>query len=193
MTMFSGIVESKGVVGSCADTDCGKRLSISVDNFDDVKVGDSVLVNGVCLTVCAPYSGVLEFDVMNESLDRSNLGSLTTGDTANLERSLALGDRIHGHLLYGHVDTTASFDRSEDCRFFFNYDGSYGGHLPVKGTVAVNGVSLTITHSEPGTFAVDLIPTTLEETNLSELIAGGMVNIEIDMLARYVESLIKKS
>jgi len=154
------------------------------------QLGDSIAVNGVCLTVVSKTSENLSFDVLDESLSRTNLGLLKTGDTVNLEQSLRLNDYICGHLVSGHVDFCARLLEVNADKWTFELNPDYSHLLASKGSITLNGVALTSCELDDDSFSVYLIPETLERTNLKDLKPGDMVNVEIDMIARYVERLI---
>lgn len=190
--MFTGIVESLGKVVSLADG----RLELTSDadfapeGFDE---GESVAVNGCCLTVL-PGEG-LRFDLSPETLDRTSLGDLASGARVNLERAMAMGARLGGHVVQGHVDATGVFEGSSpegnSVVMRFRAPEGYGRYLIDKGSVAVEGVSLTVVRPQGDRFEVWVIPHTLEKTNLGALQPGDRVNLEFDVLAKYVERLLE--
>lgn len=189
--MFTGIVESVGTIAETRPTPGGRRLRISAGPWaSECKLGASVAVSGVCLTVTAASGESLEFDVIAETLDTSTLGSKRTGDRVNLERALRLGDRLDGHFVQGHVDgrATVANVRSSPKEWVveFKPQESLRPYIIPKGSVAIDGVSLTIASVTGGLFAVALIPTTLAGTTLSALRVGAEVNIESDMVARTI-------
>jgi riboflavin synthase len=178
------LVRSTGVAG-------GRRLRVDAGSVArDCELGASVCVDGVCLTVAAKDGDALEFDVVIETLQRTTLGSKSPGAALNLERSLRVGDRLDGHFVLGHVDGTASVDRvSADARehvVWLRPDAHLAPYLIPKGSVAIDGVSLTIAERRADSFSVALIPTTLQRTTLSTLKTGARVNIESDIIARTV-------
>lgn len=198
--MFSGIVEEAAtVVGAICDNG-NLRLRIKSAFADELRIDQSVAHNGVCLTVVAVNSdSTYEVVAIRETLDRSNLGSLAEGDLVNLERSMVMNGRLDGHIVQGHVDTTAVCDDIQDVdgsRYFrFRYEVSdemrRRGYMTVeKGSVTVNGVSLTVCDSEPGTFRVAIIPYTLEHTNFCRIAEGTRVNLEFDILGKYIAALL---
>ncbi len=152
--------------------------------------GASICVSGVCLTVVRTADESLEFDVITETLERSTLGSKRVGDRVNLERSLRVGDRLDGHFVQGHVDGTAAVDRIQESTrehvMWLRPEPSLAPYLVPKGSVAVDGVSLTIAAVAGGAFSIALIPTTLERTTLSSLTAGDRVNVESDIITRTI-------
>lgn len=198
--MFSGIVEEAATVVAAERRDGNLRLRVKASFADDLTIDQSVAHNGVCLTVVAlnPDS-TYEVTAIQETLDRSNLGQLAAGDLINLERSMKIGGRLDGHIVQGHVDCTARCTDIEDVegsRYFrFEYAVSdemrRQGYLTVeKGSVTVNGVSLTVCDSEPGAFRVAIIPYTLEHTNFCRIQQGTVVNLEFDILGKYIAAIM---
>ncbi len=199
--MFSGIVEEPAVVVSAVQGGGNLRLRVRSSFADQLSIDQSVAHNGVCLTVVAlnPDS-TYEVVAIQETLDRSNLGDLREGDLVNLERSMQLNGRLDGHIVQGHVDCTAVCDDIQDVdgsRYFrFVYDipaeMRAQGYMTVeKGSVTVNGVSLTVCDSTATSFRVAIIPYTLEHTNFSRIAVGTRVNLEFDILGKYIAALIK--
>lgn len=186
--MFSGIVEKTGVVKSLVDIPGGKRLTIETDL--KVRKGQSVSVNGVCLTVTRLKSKILEFDLSQETIDRTNLKYCTKGTHVNLERALKFGDRVSGHLVQGHVLTTigiVSIDRRGDFhRFEFEMKDDIKSYIVHKGSVAIDGISLTVSDVLEKSFIVDIIPETYRITNLKFRKVGDEVNFEPDMFVKIV-------
>lgn len=190
--MFSGIVETLGTVEQVIAQPPGIRLAVrSALVASDAKIGDSVAVNGCCLTIVSLNDDVLEFDAGAETLSRTNLGRLDRGSNVNLERSMKLGDRIGGHIVSGHIDAVAHLDQRNDdqdwATFWFRMNAALGSQMISKGSITVDGVSLTLVDVEPERFSVALIPHTLNATTLGRLQPGDPVNLETDMLAKYVE------
>ncbi len=192
--VFTGLVEGMGKLVELVDEPPGKRLVIDAGEIaSGAAIGDSVALNGCCLTVVAVSGSVLEFEAGKETLSRTNLGELQCGDSINLERSLRMGDRLGGHLVTGHIDTVARVMRRDDegewSTFWFQLDRQWMHHLASKGSVAVDGVSLTVVdvNDNETAFSVALIPHTLEVTTLGRRQVGDSVNIETDLLAKYVE------
>lgn len=190
--MFTGIVESLGEVVS---RDGGRMEVRPEPHFapEGFAEGESVAVNGCCLTVL-PGEG-LRFDLSPETLDRTSLGSLAPGTRVNLERAMAMGGRLGGHVVQGHVDATGTFEGSRpegnSVVMRFRAPEGYGRYLIDKGSVAIEGVSLTVVRPQGDTFEVWVIPHTLERTNLGALNPGDRVNLEFDVLAKYVERLLE--
>ena len=194
--MFSGIVEELAKVLELDKRDGLLRLVLeSKLNQSDTQLGDSICVSGVCLTVVANQSGQLAFDVSAETLRRSSLGELAVGDFVNLERSLALGDRLHGHFVFGHVDAVTELISSapdgESYRLEFALPPELARFVAPKGSVTLAGVSLTIGEVSSNSFSVYIVPHTWNVTSLGKLEVGAKVNLEIDMLARYVERQLR--
>ncbi len=193
--MFTGIIEAIGGVNEVKLTTGGMRIAIAADTLDlsDLKIGDSVAVNGVCLTVVALAAARLDFDVSRETLVHTT--GFAAGARVNLEKSLRLADRLGGHLVSGHVDNTGlvvRFDLVGDNRqLTVKAPPELVKYVACKGSIAINGVSLTVNTVDRNTFEVNLIPHTLQATNLDGLILGAKVNLEIDMLARYVERMLR--
>jgi riboflavin synthase len=199
--VFTGIVEEVGeIVDVVAGEDAARLRVRGPVVTSDARPGDSIAVNGVCLTVVDPTDGEFGVDVMGETLRRSSLAGATAGTRVNLERAVAAGDRLGGHIVQGHVDGTATVagrDEHEQwttVRFTVPRHEESGTSLTryvvEKGSIAVDGVSLTVTEVDDDGFAVGLIPTTLRETTLGERTVGSTVNLEVDVVAKYVERLV---
>ncbi len=198
--MFSGIVEEPATVVGVKNIDGNLRLRVSASFADSLSIDQSVAHNGVCLTVVElHHDGTYDVTAIRETLDRSNLGDLREGDLVNLERSMQMGGRLDGHIVQGHVDCTGICESVEDVegsRYFkFVYDVPEEmrrkGYMTVeKGSVTVNGVSLTVCDSECGSFRVAIIPYTLEHTNFSRIVPGTRVNLEFDILGKYIAALL---
>ncbi|MBN2446124.1 MAG: riboflavin synthase [Phycisphaerae bacterium] len=201
--MFTGIIETIGeVMGvrqgtSTATTGRATRLDVRLgDLLADVKLGASVAINGVCLTRSDARGDIGGFDVVPETLRHSTLQHLRPGSLVNLERALSLGDRIDGHFVQGHVDGTGTVDKidrgSGEWKLWLSTRTDLFGCIVPKGSVAIDGVSLTIVDVEPRRFSVALIPTTLSETTLGRRREGDQINIETDILARLVMSRLEQ-
>ncbi len=195
--MFSGLIAYLGrverIVGNAHD---GMRLVIDAPDAlaDGVAVKDSIAVNGVCLTAVQVDTRTIAFDVVPETLHRSTLGALVVDGAVNLELSLRLGDRLGGHLVYGHVDATARIiekrPEGQGFRLTVSTPPSVASFVVEKGYVAVDGVSLTVASVAPGRFTIALIPETLKRTTLGPAQPGSLVNLEIDPVARYAQAAV---
>jgi riboflavin synthase len=190
--VFSGIVEAVGRVREASASPAGKRLWVEAP-FDGMTVGESICVSGVCLTVTAVSPGVFAADVSPETLRRSTLARLRAGAEVNLEQSLRLGDRLSGHLVFGHVDGIGRLIglQPEGGSYLYEFEApqSVSRYLVEKGSIAVDGVSLTVFGCENDRFSVAVIPHTAGVTTLGKLAPGDPVNLESDMIAKYVEKL----
>ena len=194
--MFTGIVEELGQVTAWQDLPDAARLTVSGPVVTgDARPGDSIAVNGVCLTVVTNEGGAFTADVMKETLDRSALGALAVGSPVNLERAVRLQDRLGGHLVQGHVDGTGEIvsrtasDHWTVVRITLPAD--LDRYVVEKGSITVDGVSLTVSDVQPGWFEVSLIPTTQQLTTLGPKGPGDPVNLEVDITAKYVEKLLR--
>lgn len=190
--MFTGLIEEKGTVVDIVSD--GEAVDLILECklvSQDASLGDSIAVNGCCLTVVKIDQFRLTFQAGSETLSRTNLGDLKTGSPVNLERSLKVGDRMGGHYVSGHVDALATVDERNDdgewAEFWFRVPEALTKQMASKGSVTVDGISLTLVHVEAERFSVALIPHTLEVTTLGEREVGDRVNIETDLLAKYVE------
>jgi riboflavin synthase len=197
--VFTGLVAGLGRVERIVEANGGRRLTIispELTSSEPLLIGESVAVNGCCLTVTAAKGELFEVQVGPETLARTNLGSKEAGDLVNLERALKVGDRLGGHFVQGHIDTTAVLsDRREagEWEFVeFSIEPSWTSFLVPKGSIAVDGVSLTLVDVWPDAFSVMLIPHTLAMTTLGNTRPGDRVNIEVDILAKHVQKLLGK-
>jgi len=192
--VFTGIVKELGTVALVERSDDGARFEIGASFADDLATGDSVAVNGVCLTVTNRQDGAFNADVMNQSLGLTSLGSLQQGSRVNLEPALRAGDPLGGHIVQGHVDCTGEVTAlTADgiaIRFAISVPERYRRYLVEHGSVTVDGVSLTVALLSDDGFEVSLIPETLERTTLGSTQKGDKVNLEFDVIARYVERLL---
>ena len=189
--MFTGIIDHFGTIENIQDLNSGKRLTVKSD-FDDLDIGESVAVNGACMTVVSISGANFDIDVSPESLNLTTLCHANLGDAVNLERSLCVGDRLSGHFVTGHVDQTAKIkNRQPQAEFLqLTIAGVLPGQLSLlvkKGSVSVNGVSLTVNELTDDGFSLMLIPETLARTNLEQLEEGDEVNLEFDMLAKMIQ------
>jgi riboflavin synthase len=190
--MFTGLVQATGTIASIREG----RLSVRVEPPLELEIGDSVAVSGVCLTATEVDGHRFEADVMPETLRRTALGALAEGDLVNLELPLQASDRLGGHIVQGHVDGLGSIERVADEGFARSVRVSAVPELlryvVEKGSIAVDGVSLTVTEVDGDGFSISLIPETLERTTLGAARAGQVVNLEVDVLAKYVEKLVSR-
>jgi riboflavin synthase len=193
--MFTGLVEEVGNVLWIRATDHGTQLQIAAPHTaEHVRRGDSVAVNGCCLTVTAYRAGQVTFDLLEETMDRTNLKDLRRESPVNLERPVAALGGMGGHFVQGHVDCATrilAFDHTgQDHRLEIELPTEFAHYVAYKGSIAVNGISLTIAEVLPESFAVWIIPHTIQATNLAAARAGDCVNIEFDILAKYVERML---
>ncbi len=194
--MFSGIVEALGAVAELRDEPPGCTLVVREPKIAaETAVADSVSINGCCLTVVAADAETMAFQAGPETLKRTNLGDLNVGSPVNLERALKVSDRLGGHFVSGHIDGTGKLierkDQGDWSEFRFSVPPALARQMAPKASIAVDGVSLTIVESEPEWFSVALIPYTLAVTTLGPMKVGDRVNLETDILAKYVERLVE--
>jgi riboflavin synthase len=191
--MFTGIVEATGIFCGKTKTPAGGfQLEIETSLAGELAQGASLAVNGCCLTVTGiEQKSRLRFDLLGETLGRTNLGEMRTGDLVNLERPMAANGRFDGHLVQGHIDTTAAVismkQQGADHRLEIELPKDFRQYIVFKGSVAVNGVSLTVAELHEDSFVIWIIPHTWEVTNLSRLTVGAQVNLEFDLVAKYIE------
>lgn len=194
LIMFTGIIEATGKLVSVESKGNNLLFSIEASFVGELKVDQSVAHDGVCLTVIEVDKNTYVVEAIKETLDKTTLGSWKVGRVVNLERCLTANGRFDGHIVQGHVDTTATcIDKQEEngsWRFWFKYPPEKGVTVS-KGSITVNGVSLTVVDSEEGMFSVAIIPYTYEHTNLKYLNKGDEVNIEFDIIGKYVQRLLK--
>jgi len=194
--MFSGIIADAGLIKSVQDREGGLRLTVATEvlGMDDVQLGDSIAVNGVCLTVVQIDGNDFVVDVSRETLNCTT-GLEENGKHVNLEKAMRLSDRLGGHLVSGHVDgvgeVVAFNDIGESWRLIVRAPEALSKYIATKGSITINGVSLTVNRVAGHEFEVNLIPHTLEVTTLNELKTGARVNLEIDLIARYVERMLQ--
>lgn len=193
--MFSGIVEECATVVGIVREQENLHLTLKCSFVDELKIDQSVSHNGVCLTVVSLENGTYTVTAMKETIERSNLGLLQVGDAVNVERSMMMNGRLDGHIVQGHVDQTAVCTRVEDAEGSWYYTFKYGfdkemarrGYFTVdKGSVTVNGVSLTVCNPTADTFQVAIIPYTHDNTNFNAICEGSVVNIEFDIIGKYM-------
>ena len=194
--MFTGLVETTARVRRVQPDGDGARLEVETPLAAELRQGDSIAVNGVCLTAVDPDGERFQADVMAETLRRSSLGPLAEGDAVNVELPLRAGDRLGGHVVQGHVDGTGTIAEARDEGFarLVRIDADPGllRYVVEKGSIAVDGVSLTVAEVDEAGFTVSLIPETLERTTLGLAAPGRVVNLEVDVLAKYVEKLVTR-
>lgn len=193
--MFTGIVEATGKIVDIKNENNRMTLFVKADFFNELKIDQSVAHNGVCLTVDGLFDNIYSVTLIQETLQKTNFETVQVGDIVNLERCLKLGDRLDGHMVQGHVDSTATLIEiagdENNPEFVFTYKNL--DHVTVsKGSICVNGVSLTVVQSEKGKFSVALIPYTIEHTNFHKLKVGDLVNIEFDILGKYIQAYMQR-
>ena len=191
--MFTGIIHHTGVIESFERLANGARIRLRTSDREPFVRGESLAVNGVCLTML-PENGLLIADVSDETLSLTTLGSLTSGQRVNVERALALGDRLGGHLVQGHVDGTGSLlsiaTEGDFAVYRWSYPQEFSELVVSKGSIAVDGVSLTVVEPDADSFGAALIPETLRRTNLRDAKPGEPVNLEFDMVAKHIRNLV---
>jgi riboflavin synthase len=195
--MFTGLIEELGSVLSLAANQRGPRLQIAAPRLaEKIQIGDSVAVNGCCLTVAARQGDQLAFDLLEETIARTNLKTLRRDDRVNLERALAADGRLDGHFVQGHVDCAARIlaleESGADWRLEVELPAEFAHYVACKGSIALNGISLTVAEVSPQSFTVWIIPHTKTETNLGTARAGDLVNLEFDLLAKYLERMLDR-
>lgn len=193
--MFTGIIETIGKILKLTKDQDNLHLLIESDISNELKIDQSVAHNGVCLTVVALSDGTHSVTAVAETLNKSNLGKLREGDLVNLERCMQMNGRLDGHIVQGHVDQTAicteANEMSGSWEYTFSYDSSAGNVTVEKGSICVNGISLTVVNSREYSFSVAIIPYTYEHTNMQEIKIGDTVNLEFDIIGKYVARLMK--
>jgi len=194
--MFTGIIESLGRVEAIVPEQENVHFKFFSPFLNELTVDQSVAHNGVCLTVVSKEEDTYTVTAIKETLDKSNLGKLKVGDDVNLERCMLMGGRLDGHIVQGHVDQTAVCldveDQDGSFMFTFEYDPGTSNVTIEKGSISVNGVSLTVVNSKANTFSVAIIPFTIEHTNFKDIQKGTVVNLEFDVIGKYVERLMQK-
>lgn len=194
--MFSGIIETLGEVVNLKQEQANLHLTIKSNFTTELKIDQSIAHNGVCLTVVSIDADTFTVTAIDETLKKTNIGNLKIADKINLERCMRLGDRLDGHIVQGHVDQTAVCKAVEEANgswiFTFEYDASQNNITVEKGSVCVNGVSLTVVNSKDNSFSVCIIPYTFEHTNFHSIKPGTIVNLEFDILGKYISKLMKK-
>lgn len=194
--MFTGLIEEIGVIKSISEKGSGKLFEIECNKvLKDAKIGDSISVNGICLTVTEIKNSSYKVDVSKETLSISTAKYFRVGDRVNLERALSLADRLGGHIVTGHIDTIGKISeiRKEGDFYVFKvaYEKQFDKYVIFKGSIAIDGISLTINEKFSGVIRLNIIPHTYDITNLRYLKIGSFVNIEFDILGKYIENLLK--
>ena len=195
--MFTGLIEEVGTVVALRANGGAKQLEIAAPQLaGGIRIGDSVAIDGCCLTVASRDGHQLTFDVLQESLDRTNLKNLQPGSRVNLELALTAGAHLGGHFVQGHVDCAAAIlvldESGADLRLEVELPSEFARYVACKGSIAVNGISLTVAEVLPKSFAVWIIPHTRAQTNLATARRGDLVNLEFDLLAKYVERMLDR-
>ncbi|WP_461532560.1 riboflavin synthase [Sinomicrobium sp.] len=193
--MFTGIIETLGTVKETVREGDNLHITMSCSFTEELRIDQSVSHNGVCLTVIAIEGNQYTVTAIRETLERSNLGQIAVGDEVNLERAMKLGDRLDGHIVQGHVDQTAVCKSIESANgstvFTFGYDASSSNITIEKGSITIDGTSLTVVDSGKDFFSVAIIPYTLEHTNFRNYTKGSVVNLEFDVVGKYVARLME--
>jgi len=194
--MFTGIIEEIGKIVRIEREQANLHLYVKSSFTNELKIDQSVAHNGVCLTVVAIDGDVYQVTAIAETLAKTHLGSLQVGDAVNLERGMLLNTRLDGHIVQGHIDQTGTCtaiqEEAGSTRFTFQYDPSTGNVVIEKGSITVNGVSLTVVDATRDSFSVAVIPYTLANTNLQHLQIGSIVNLEFDVIGKYVARLMQR-
>jgi riboflavin synthase len=193
--MFTGIIEEKGLVKSIVDKGGGKRITVEcVDILSDIKIDDSISINGVCQTVVKVGYNCFEVDAVEETLKKTTIRYWRNGQIVNLERALKISDRLGGHFVLGHVDTVGEIIQRTELDSSIKYEvlfpKEFSKYIIQHGSIAIDGISLTIAENHSTTLVVSIIPHTLSKTNIIELTKGEKVNLEFDILGKYVEKLL---
>ncbi|AVR44744.1 riboflavin synthase [Christiangramia fulva] len=195
--MFTGIIEEIGIITKIEGSGSNLSFSIKAEMTPELKIDQSVAHNGVCLTIVSKAATEYTVTAVKETLEKTNLGNLTITDPVNLERGMKLGDRLDGHIVQGHVDQTALctevIEEDGSWRFSFEYDPELKNITIEKGSITINGVSLTVVDSKRNGFSVAIIPFTFEHTTFKNLKKGDKVNLEFDVIGKYVKRLTELS
>lgn len=191
--MFTGIIEQLGVVSNLEKEGGNLHITVNSPLASELKIDQSLAHNGVCLTVVSKTDSSYVVTAIDETLQKSNIGRLKINDLVNLERAMKIGDRLDGHIVQGHVDQTAVCTKAEDLngswKYTFTYDATPKNITIEKGSITVNGVSLTVVDSGVNSFSVAIIPYTFEHTNFKTFKEGTVVNLEFDMIGKYIQKL----
>jgi len=194
--MFTGIIETLGTITELRHEQGNLHITVESSIAAELKIDQSVAHNGVCLTVIALADGKHTVTAIEETLNKTSLGHLKTGDLVNLERCMQMNARLDGHIVQGHVDQTATcIDFKEldgSWEYTFEYDAAQGNVTVEKGSICVNGISLTVVNSHNNSFSVAIIPYTFEHTNLQHVKTGSVVNLEFDIIGKYVARLMQR-
>ncbi|HEY2582679.1 MAG TPA: riboflavin synthase [Mucilaginibacter sp.] len=194
--MFTGIIETLGKITDLKRDQGNLHITVESAIASELKIDQSVAHNGVCLTVIALADGKHTVTAIEETLNKTSLGSLKTGDLVNLERCMQMNARLDGHIVQGHVDQTAvctGFNELDGSwEYTFEYDAAQGNVTVEKGSICVNGISLTVVNSKANGFSVAIIPYTFEHTNLQQVRGGSVVNLEFDIIGKYVARLMQR-
>ncbi len=194
--MFTGIIETLGLIHEIKQEESNLHLTIDSSITSELKIDQSVAHNGICLTVVAIENTLYTVTAIAETIAKTNIGSWKKGDIVNLERAMKLGDRLDGHIVQGHVDQTGTCIAIENANGSWNYTFEYDQNLNnitiEKGSITVNGVSLTVVNSKNDQFSVSIIPYTYEHTNFKHFEIGSLVNLEFDVIGKYVNRLYNK-
>tara|TARA_B100000579_G_scaffold425132_1_gene430466 strand:+ start:5464 stop:6048 length:585 start_codon:yes stop_codon:yes gene_type:complete len=193
--MFTGIIETTGIVKSIKENKKNLDIIVSSSLSSELNVDESLSHNGVCLTITNCNNKSHSVTVVNESLDKSNFSKINIGSIINLERSMKIGGRIDGHLVQGHVDDTAKcieiIDQGNSWSYVFEYSNRFSNYIIEKGSICINGVSLTCFDVKSNIFSVAIIPHTYNKTNFKFLNMGDIVNLEFDMVGKYINKIAK--
>jgi riboflavin synthase len=191
--MFTGIIETLGIIKDLKKDNSNLTITVSSSITDELKIDQSVAHNGVCLTVIAINNGEYTVTAIKETIEKTNLADWKIGDMLNLERAMKLGDRLDGHIVQGHVDQTGICKSIEEANgswyFTFEYDSNFNNITIEKGSITINGVSLTVVNSKEKEFSVAIIPYTFEHTNFKNIQIGTTINLEFDVVGKYVARL----
>lgn len=194
--MFTGIIETLGKITALKHEQGNLHITVESSIAAELKIDQSVAHNGVCLTVIALADGKHSVTAIEETLNKSNLSHLKTGDLVNLERCMQMNGRLDGHIVQGHVDQTATCTAFNELdgswEYTFEYDASNGNVTVEKGSICINGISLTVVNSKANSFSVAIIPYTFEHTNLQQVRKGSVVNLEFDIIGKYVSRLMQR-
>ena len=194
--MFTGIIETLGTITDLKHDQGNLHITVASGIAQELKIDQSVAHNGVCLTVVALADGLHTVTAIEETLNKTNIGTFKTGDLVNLERCMQMNARLDGHIVQGHVDQTATCIAYKELEgsweYTFEYDSSKGNVTVEKGSICVNGISLTVVNSGPNYFSVAIIPYTWQHTNLQNVRVGSTVNLEFDIIGKYVARLMQR-